>query len=99
VSRENLHEEPRVRDAIAARFEGTVTVFDTLGALSAIGAGINASFENLRRGSAALMSAGIAVAGVSTSSFRISWMIERTKLDEATRLLHRTFIEKGEPVP
>ncbi len=99
LSRENLHEEGRVRDAIAGRFGGAVAVFDTLGALSAIGAGINASFENVRRGSEALIAAGIAVAGISTSSIRISWMIERQKLDDAARLLHRTFIAKSEPVP
>ncbi len=99
LSRENLHEEGRVRDAIAGRFGGAVAVFDTLGALSAIGAGINASFENVRRGTEALIAAGIAVAGISTSSFRISWMIERQKLDDAARLLHRTFIAKSEPVP
>jgi aspartate kinase len=99
VSRENLHEEARVREAITARFGRNVNVVDTLGALSAIGAGINSSFENVRRGTDALTSAGIGIAGVSTSSFRITWMIDRTKLDEAVQLLHRTFIEKGEPVP
>jgi aspartate kinase len=99
VSRENLHEEARVRDAIAARFGSRVNVTDTLGALSVIGAGINASFANVRRGSDALAAAGIAVSGLSTSSFRITWMIDRTRLDDAARLLHRTFIEKSEPVP
>ena len=53
----------------------------------------------MRRGSAALIGAGIDISGVSTSSFRITWMIERTKLDDAVRLLHRTFIEQSEPVP
>jgi aspartate kinase len=99
ISRENLHEELRVRDAIAARFAGNVAIVDTLGALSVVGAGINASFANVRRGSAALTSAGITIAGLSTSSFRITWMIDRTRLDEAVRLLHRTFIERSEPVP
>ena len=99
ISRENLHEEPRVREAITARFGRSVNVIDTLGALSVIGAGINSSFDNVRRGTDALASAVIGVAGVSTSSFRISWMIDRTKLDDAARLLHRTFIEQGEPVP
>jgi aspartate kinase len=99
VSRENLHEEGRVREAIASRFGGSVHIVDTLGALSVIGAGINASFENMRRGSAALIGAGIDVSGVSTSSFRITWMIDRATLDDAVRLLHRTLIEKSEPVP
>ena len=99
VSRENLHEEARVRAAMAARFGDRVRIADTLGALSVIGAGINASFDNLRRGSNALAAAGIDVSGISTSSFRITWMIDRAKLDDAVRLLHRTFIEKIEPVP
>jgi len=99
ISRENLHEEGRVRAAIASRFGGSVHIVDTLGALSVIGAGINASFENVRRGSAALIGAGIDISGVSTSSFRITWMIDRATLDDAVRLLHRTLIEKSEPVP
>src|SRR5215813_12949299 len=85
ISRENLHEEARVRDAIATRFGGAVRIHDQLGALSVVGAGINASFENVRRGAAALEAAGIPQAGVSTSSFRITWMVDRTKLDDAVR--------------
>jgi aspartate kinase len=93
VSRENLHEEPRVRAALTARFGDAVRIADTIGALSVVGAGINASFENVRRGSAALAARGIAVDGVATSSFRITWMIDRARLDDAVRLLHGTFIE------
>jgi aspartate kinase len=94
LSRENLHEEPRVREAIAKRFGGAVRIDDERGALSVVGAGINASFENVRRGSNALVAAGIATAAVSTSSFRITWMIDRAKLEDAVRLLHKTFIEE-----
>jgi aspartate kinase len=99
ISRENLHEEGRVRDAIAKLFGDAVRIDDQLGALSVVGAGINASFENVRRGSEALAAAGITPAAVATSSFRITWMIDRTKLDDAVRLLHRTFIETKQPVP
>jgi len=94
VSRENLHEEARVREALAARFGASIRIADALGALSVVGAGINASFENVRRGSAALNGAGIAVHGVATSSFRITWMIDRARLDAAVRLLHATFLER-----
>jgi len=100
VSRENLHEEARVREELAARFGGTARISDTLGALSVVGTGINASFENVRRGSAALTAQGIAVEGIATSSFRITWMIDRAGLDDSVRLLHRTFIEQQmQPVP
>jgi aspartate kinase len=94
VSRENLHEEPRVRAALAARFGDDVRIADTLGALSVVGAGINASFENVRRGSAALGARGIGIDGLATSSFRITWMIDRARLDDAVRLMHSTFLEQ-----
>jgi len=98
ISRENLHEEARVREAIATRFGGAVRIHDQLGALSVVGAGINASFENVRRGAAALEAAGIPPIGVSTSSFRITWMIDRAKLNGAVQLLHALFIESGRPI-
>ena len=65
-------------------------VFDVL----LVGAGINASFDNVRRGSAALSANGMAVRGIATSSFRITWTIDRARLDDGVRLLHRTFIEE-----
>jgi aspartate kinase len=93
ISRENLHEEDRFRAELSQRFGDRVRLIDTLGAVSVIGAGINASFQNLRRGTDALAAAGIVAGHVATSSFRITWMIDRARLDDAVRLLHRTFIE------
>jgi aspartate kinase len=93
MSRENLHEEGRVRAAIQSRLGAQARIADTLAAVSVVGAGINASFQNVRRGSKALAGAGIAPNGTATSSFRITWMIDRTRTDDAVRLLHSTFIE------
>ena len=95
ISRDNLHAEARLRAELSARFGDRVRVMDTLGAVSVIGAGINASFQNLRRGSDVLAASGIAVEHVATSSFRITWMIERARLDDAVKLLHETFITRG----
>ena len=92
ISRENLHEEPRVRAALASRFGEHVRLTDELGAVSVIGAGINASFMNVRKGAAALADAGISPTGTSTSSFRITWMVPRAKLDAAVLGLHATFL-------
>ena len=93
VSRENMHGEDKVRAALTERFGDAVGVADTLGAISVVGAGINASFDNVRRGSAALIAGGAPIEGIATSSFRITWMIDRTRLDDAVRLLHRTFLQ------
>ena len=60
-----------------------------LGAVSVVGAGINASFANVRRGSACLRERDITIAGIATSSFRITWLIARDRLDRGVvRLLH-----------
>jgi aspartate kinase len=91
VSRENLHAEARLREALTDRFGAAVAIADTLGAVSVVGTGINASFENVRRGSTALAGSGATIEGVATSSFRITWMIDRARLDDAVRLLHATF--------
>jgi aspartate kinase len=93
ISRENLHEEPRLRAALDARFQAGVRIADGLGALSVVGAGINASFANVRRGSAALAAAVINAEAMATSSFRITWMIDRKRLDDGVRLMHATFLE------
>jgi len=98
ISRENLHEGDRVRADLQTRFGDRLRLTDRMGALSVVGAGINASFENLRRGSEALHAAGIRWSGVATSSFRITWMVERARLDDAVRLLHRTFLEQQAPL-
>ena len=92
ISRENVHAEDRLRAELATRFGDRVRLLDALGAVSVIGAGINASFQNLRRGTDALAAAGILASHIATSSFRITWMIDRTRLDDAVRLLHETFI-------
>ena len=96
ISRENLHEESRVRDALERRFGDAVLIADALGAVSVVGAGINASFENVRRGSQALSAANVEpLHGLATSSFRITWMLDRMRVDDAVRALHQTFIEKS----
>jgi aspartate kinase len=100
ISRENLHEEAKVRNALRSQFADGVRILDGLGAVSAIGAGITASYANVRTGSTALRRAGVEPRGISTSSFRITWMVPREHLDEAVRALHAEFIESPQqPVP
>jgi aspartate kinase len=98
ISRENLHNEDRLRRQLAAAFAGDARIVDGLGAVSVVGTGINASYANVRRGAACLKDHGIAAHGLATSSFRATWLVQRTDLDQAVRVLHATFIEP-EPLP
>jgi aspartate kinase len=98
ISRENLHDEARVRGGLASRFHAQVRFVDGLGAVSAIGAGINATYANVRAGFSALREAGVDPRGLSTSSFRITWMVPTESVPAAVRALHRRFIESPAPL-
>jgi aspartate kinase len=99
VSRENLHDEDRLRRELTSRLGTDARLIDGLGAVSVIGAGINASYANVRRGSGALRNAGIVPRGLSTSSFRITWLVPRDALEGAVRSLHESFLQQQPPVP
>ena len=96
VSRQNLHDEAHLKEALEARFNGRARLVDGLAAVSVVGAGINATHENVLAGTEALAQAGITPAGTATSSFRITWMIPRERTDDAVRALHHRFIESSE---
>ena len=74
-------------------FRGQVELRDDLGAVSLIGAGINQTFENLRRARSALTTANIQPAGWHTSSFRITALVPSDRVADAAALLHSEFIE------
>ena len=98
ISRENLHDEVRLREVLESGLHGRARLVDGLAAVSVVGAGINATYANVRTGSRALADAGIQPAGIATSSFRVTWMIPRNRTEDAVRLLHRRFIESQAPL-
>jgi aspartate kinase len=94
ISRENLHNEERLTRDLAGAFGDEARIIDGLGALSVVGAGINATYENVRRGSRCLRDNQIATFGLATSSFRATWLVRQADLDNAVRVLHAVFIEQ-----
>ena len=98
ISRENLHDEAHLRAALEKQFGGHARLLDGLGAVSAVGAGINATYANVRRGSQWLAEHGITPSSLATSSFRITWMVPREQVNEAVQVLHRHFIEEEQPL-
>ena len=94
ISRENLHNEDRLRRALIEAFGADARLIDGLGAVSIVGTGINATYQNVRRGVNCLQENGIQSFGLATSSFRATWLLERRELDRAVRLLHALFIER-----
>jgi aspartate kinase len=93
ISRENLHDENQLRDAVSTHSGSGTRLVDGLAAVSVVGAGINATYRNVRAGNETLRASGIEPHGTATSSFRITWMVARERMEEAVRALHRRFIE------
>jgi aspartate kinase len=99
LSLENVHDFPALRATLQARLGPALRLREGIGAVSAIGAGINASWANLRRGLGTLGDLGARVLGVSTSSFRISFLVDEAHLPDAVRRLHQDLVTEGEPTP
>jgi aspartate kinase len=98
ISRENLHDEARLREALRSRLSNRARLVDGLGAVSVVGAGINATYANVRAGLDTLARLSIEPAGIATSSFRITWMIPRERVKDAVRALHARFIAAQRPL-
>jgi aspartate kinase len=98
ISRENLHDAGQLTAALQTRLGGRARLVDDLAAVSAIGAGINATYDNVLAGSATLDGIGIAPAGIATSSFRITWLVPDDRVNDAARALHQRYIEQQRPL-
>ncbi|HWX23471.1 MAG TPA: aspartate kinase, partial [Vicinamibacteria bacterium] len=93
---ENLHDFSALRAELSSRLGSRVQITEGVAAVSAIGAGITASLGTLRLALETLGERGIL--GVSTSSFRISVLLEASRVDDAVQRLHEALLE-GPSVP
>lgn len=92
LSKENLPDYGALVAELGERFGGGVTVREGVGAVSVIGAGINASFANVRKVQAVLAGLGAEPLQLSTSSFRVSVLLEERHLPDAVRALHLALV-------
>ena len=90
ISKENLHQEGNLRAALK---QSGVLWNDGVSAVSIVGTGINESHEKILSGTRALDRAGIEYYGAATSSFRVTWIVAREKVQAAVERLHALFIE------
>jgi aspartate kinase len=94
---ENLHEYAALRRELTEALGDRVQFREGVGAVSCIGAGINSTFTNLRRALGVLLDDGVAVRATSTSSFRISFLVEEAAVPGAVRRLHDELVTEGVP--
>jgi aspartate kinase len=94
---ENLHEYAALRRELTEALGDRVQFREGIGAVSCIGAGINSTFTNLRRALGVLIDDGVAVLATSTSSFRISFLVDQAAVPGAVRRLHDALVTEGVP--
>jgi aspartate kinase len=97
LSLENIHTFVELRQELSETFGKELTLREGVGAVSAVGAGINATFANLRRFLAVLAGMDAPLIGLSTSSFRISALVDERHVEEAVRRLHAELVARAEP--
>jgi aspartate kinase len=91
---ENLHGYGGIKERLAKRYQERISFFETWGALSLIGEGINTDGRNVKKALMLLTGRGIPVHDIHTSRFRISLLVDREKLVDAVTRCHREFITK-----
>jgi aspartokinase len=96
--KENYHIESALGH-LCKDFGPEVRTLRGYSAVSLIGTGITDRYEYLLDSLALLRDADIPIAGIQTSSFRISFLPDRSRMNETVRLFHRHFIENASEGP
>ena len=79
LAREPARRSAGCASALQARLGGRARLVDGLAAVSVVGAGINASYANVRARQRRARGRRHRRAGTATSSFRITWMVPRER--------------------
>lgn len=92
ISSSNIYGWPEIKAKMEQRL-GDAVKFDThLSALSLIGEGLNRDNATLLTAMALFEQHGIPIAGVTTTSFRVSLLVPRERIDESVHLCHGKWI-------
>jgi len=98
VPLENAVNYPTFKQELRATLGDAVDLDEHLGAVSIIGEGITRDERVLLAALARVESLGVALEGLSTTSFRISLLVPLAEVDRLVRDLHAALIEAQEPV-
>jgi aspartate kinase len=93
--KENYHLE-FVLKILSNKADPAVRILRNHSAVSLIGTGITDRHRYLLDSLTLLRESGIPIAGLQTSSFRISFLPDRSRMREVVRMFHRRFVEAAE---
>lgn len=94
LSLKNIHSWGVIKEKLLSVSNGELEIDEHLSALSLIGEGINRDNKILIRALEIAKENNFEVAGITTTSFRISFLIPKKYIEEALVIYHKQFIEE-----
>lgn len=93
VSYKNIYQWEKIKNQLEEKLNNSLQLDYNISTLSLIGEGINKENSVLLNTIDLFKEKDINVLGVSTTSFRLSFVIEKNNIDEAVKLAHKRWIE------
>jgi aspartate kinase len=93
ISWSNIYGWENIKVQLSSDYGNKITFEENLSALSLIGEGLTSDVEILHETLSHLENNSIKVFGISTTSFRISLIVERDNIKDAVKLCHKKWIE------
>ena len=95
ISYQNIHNLSLIQKELNDKFKNNINFYLNFGTVSVIGEGINNDNTILTETIKLLKNNEIDVKGISTTSFRISLLMDRQKIKEAVKICHKRWIEQS----
>lgn len=93
VSYKNVYGWDSFKGKLVEKFGDSIEFDYNLAALSIIGEGLNRDNETLMKSLDVLKSENINIHGITTTSYRISFLVARNDLEKSAKLIHKKWIE------
>jgi len=93
ISYSNIYGWDKVKEQLIIMFQQFIELEEKLSAISLIGEGLTNNVEILDDTISYLEQYQIKIYGITTTSFRISLLIERERIKEAVKLCHKKWLE------
>lgn len=95
VAYKNIYGWENFKGKLEEKFSGKIEFDYNLGALSLIGEGLNRDNETLLISIDILKKEKIKVYGITTTSYRISFLVARNDLERSVNIIHKKWIEES----
>jgi len=96
VAYKNIYGWEKIKDILEEKYKENIEFDYNLSALSIIGEGLSRENQILIDTIELLKKEKIKIYGITTTSYRLSFLVDKSILEKSVKLLHKKWIEKSE---